>query len=143
MERQEFGGFGIVSGGPFEGIRDELFLGFTHGPMKARAARALSRSGFQHSLGQVLRKYDIRAAQHDRVFDGVLELPNVPGPLILEEAGARFRRYARDLTSAFAAAFRAEVTRQQRDILPALPERRQRHGKHVEPVVKILSESSL
>src|SRR5690348_10712558 len=80
---------------------------------------------------------------HHRPLYRVLQLAHVPRPRILLQDVHRRRRYPRDPLVHRLREFAHEVVHQQRNIVFALPNRRQIDTEYVEPVEQIRPEPSL
>src|SRR5436190_14901398 len=89
---------------------------------------------------QMLGANDALVAAEDRgALDDVLQLAHVPGPAMREQGldgSLRKHLYPSMLTHRFGEA----LTRDERDVVPAVPQRRQRDGEDVEAIEQILAE---
>src|SRR5207237_2045369 len=91
---------------------------------------------------QVLEPDLGRRAEHDRLLDRMLELADVPLPLVSEQRPVR-RGRERLRSAAEPGGGRAEeVLDQGRQVLGALAERREDDAHHVQPVVEVLTEGA-
>ena len=84
-----------------------------------------------------------RAGRERRgLLDHVLELADVAGPVVLEEARERLRGEDLPVARALVVALQ-EVGGEERHVLPALAERRDPDRHDGEPVVEVLAEAAL
>ncbi|OPZ59375.1 MAG: hypothetical protein BWY87_01038 [Deltaproteobacteria bacterium ADurb.Bin510] len=77
------------------------------------------------------------------MFDGMLQFTHITGPGVIHQGLLGFGREARDSALETLVEQRQEVLKQQRDVLAALPERRQGELDHLEPVIEILAKFAL
>src|SRR5260370_40508173 len=83
---------------------------------------------------------DVARSEDYAPLDEILELADVPRPLIRDECGHRFRRNVFDLLNHPAGINLDKMFHQRRNIFPALPQRWQRDRKHIQPVVEIAAK---
>src|SRR5256885_11649721 len=86
---------------------------------------------------------DVPAAEDERPFDHVLELPDVARPTVVLENRERLRADALHRFAELRGDFSDEVRGQQRDILPPLPQGRQLNRNDVQSVEEILSQDAV
>ena len=96
--------------------------------------------GGRREIGQGVQVQHVAAREHDRALDDVLELAHVARPLVSEQPPHRLGRDILDALARLAGVTPQERANQQRDVVDALAQRRQRHREDVEPVVEILAE---
>ncbi|ABA47527.1 hypothetical protein BURPS1710b_2767 [Burkholderia pseudomallei 1710b] len=106
-----------------------------------------------HAAGRRLRRDEIgrqildldrlRGRHHRQPVREILELPDVARKRQRRQIGERLVGHALRLDAEVARALLQEVTREQRDVLAALAQRRQPQPDHVEPVIQILAEQPL
>src|SRR6266498_1921828 len=99
-------------------------------------ARGLRRDLAADAIGEVGWHDDAGGVQGEGAGDDVLQLADVPGPLVGLEDLARL---ARDGGPLAAAVLRGEVLGEERHVLEPLAERRDPQGDDVQPVVEILA----
>jgi hypothetical protein len=106
-----------------------------HGPF---VDHALSPRGLRARHEEVLRlEVGVPARHRDRSPHRILQLADVAGPAVLLERGEAL------VTEEVGAALGVhldEVVRQKRDVIAALPQRRQVDGDHVDAVEEVLAE---
>ncbi len=81
--------------------------------------------------------------KNDGTFDDVLELPDVPRPIVVEQGLNRFGGKLETWAVVLVAVFLEKVLDQKRDVLFALAQRRNVHVDDVQPVVEILPEQTV
>src|SRR5690606_17914791 len=85
----------------------------------------------------------LAVAEEQAALDDVLELADVAGPGMPEEALHRAVGHPAHVLLELGAEVAEEVLDQERDVALALAQRRQAHLDHVEPVVEVLAEAAL
>ncbi len=91
----------------------------------------------------MLRADLVAVAERKRTLNDVLELANIPRPMIRQQRVEGVRNHLRRRLRAGPPRTEMlvnEMVHQQGDIFPSIPQRRDCQTDHVEPVVKILSE---
>ena len=86
---------------------------------------------------------DRTGAQDHGPFNDAFELPDVAGPRVFLKGLHRLLLDRRDLFAQFPGISRYEGLGQQRDVLLPLPQRGDRDGEDVEPIVKVLPKPAL
>src|SRR5688500_6040684 len=89
-----------------------------------------------------VRLEDRIPAQDHRALDGVLQLTNVPRPRVGREERECLRGDACDLLSDLRRRSRREAVCQHRNVLRAIPERRDHDRHDAQPIVEVLPERS-
>jgi hypothetical protein len=93
-------------------------------------------------LGQVASSRGVACDRHDRALDHVLELAHVPGPRILESASDALAGGTIEPRARSSRNRRRRSDRRAAGCRPRrCPQRRRRHGDHVEPIVQVLAEA--
>ena len=142
---QHLGGPGLVAAGGIERRHDQLLLRLVHGhPGRDGHGVGRARRGGGGAQRRQVRRFNHLAAGQDRgPLDHVAELADVAGPVVAFEQPHGGRRHG--LHSAVIARVELVDERldQERQVVLALAERRQREAEHVEPVVQVLAQPSL
>ncbi len=89
----------------------------------------------------VLRHDREAVTQDDGPFDAVLQLADVPRPRMLHHNLHRLRRDLQAFPLQLPAVHREKVLHQQRNVLAAVPQRRDDDRKYVQPVIQVLPEN--
>src|SRR5258706_5349594 len=144
LDAEALGGAGHV---PLVGTqRDE-----DEGPLEGLARlleRALAQAVVGRRLGvrwpergrEVLGADDVARAHDDEPLDHVAQLAHVAGPVVRQEVGERLDRDGLGPLAVLRREERDEVGDQQREVFPALPQRRHLDRDDVQAVVEILAE---
>src|SRR3979490_3454782 len=82
------------------------------------------------------------AAENDGPLHDVLQFTNVARPIVHLQTLESGWRHAVDMFPEFGREINREVSRQLRDILPTLAQRRNANGEHAESVVQVLAKMS-
>src|SRR5439155_11715396 len=123
-------------------LQDVLFLQLLEGERRRVDDQAPSVTGPKaHLLGQCVGADHAAFVEDERALHHVLQLAHVAWPVVLEQ----------DLHRLLAHVFHPplgrvplqEVIHEQRDVVPALAQRRELDRDHVEPVVEVGAEPSL
>src|SRR5262245_42987398 len=145
---------GAIPAHPIENFLDRHALGVTRGltcdvleadrRVEARphfGARPRTGYGTQTAaeVADDLEMHRPCAAQHDHALHGVLQLPDVAGPVIFEERALRLGRHL-DGAAVLRVELLEEVIEQHWDLFPALAERWDPDLDHVDPVVEVFAE---
>src|SRR5262249_50280344 len=110
---------------------DEIYLG-----TRLRKIEKLAQQ-----LGRQFPSRDrVALRQYNSAFDDVLQLPDVPGPAVLFQGLERIEGDARHLFAGLFGEFFQKMMGQQRGVVFALPERREREGDDVQSVEQVLAE---
>ena len=110
------------------------------GPRRERDGRQRLLALRDQGGREVSRLDEIAFGQDRRALHDVAELTNVPRPEILLEQVDRFLIHGADRLAVALVELRQEVLGQQRDVLPAIAQRRQLDGEHVQPVIQVLAQ---
>src|SRR5262252_1955992 len=89
---------------------------------------------------QVLRREERLVAEHQRLLDVVLELPDVARPRVLLDGRERRRAEALHRAAELVGVLREQRLGDDHHVVAALAQRREREVDHVEAVVQILAE---
>src|SRR5262245_36210648 len=108
--------------------------------MVLRNLNAGYRLVLQQRFGQILRNNEVRGPENDGAFDGIFQLADVAGPVILHEAFTCLNGDAFDGTAALLAESDRKIAGQERDVFGPISQWRRCYAEHVEPVIQILAE---
>ena len=90
-----------------------------------------------------MRVHDLAVADDDRALDGVLELADVPRPVICHEHVDGRRRDALDVLAVRERCLLEEMIREQQQVRFPLAERRKKNREHIEAVVQVFAEAAV
>src|SRR5438445_728234 len=130
----------LVLAGLLQCAQDRIALHLADGRHRAAAGRRRRRRAPQHVVGQVLDADEPRPAQHHRPLDDVAQLAHVARPVIALELLVRLAGEAADLAVVLPIELLDEALAQQRNVLAALPQRRQVDREDVEPIEEVLAQ---
>src|SRR5712691_4955112 len=140
---EEPGRLGPVAAGGLEGIDDEVLLEAVHRALERDARqRARHLRGLQ-GRGKMVAVDDTAVADQHRPLDAVLQLADVPGPVVAHEHVDGGRGDAADVLPVGGRVLLDEMVGEEKDVGPPLAQRRQEDAEHVEPVVQVLPEGAL
>jgi hypothetical protein len=83
---------------------------------------------------------DVLAAKDEGMFHGVLELPHIAGPGMLDKSFQDIRGYGLNGFLEFSVEPVSKVINQRRDVFTPLPQRRQPDLNHLQPLVEAFSQ---
>ena len=129
---------GVASGLARDVLQADRGVGAGAG-VQRRGAGPQRRPGAAAQVGDDLDVHGPRAAEHHDALDGVLELADVAGPLVVDERAQRLGRHL-DGAAVLHVELAQEVIDEHRDLLPTLAERRDADLDDVETVVEVLAE---
>ena len=94
-------------------------------------------AGSAHRRGEILH-VDLEAGRDGtRALDRVLQLPNVAGPEIVEQALQRARRVADDRPAETRRRLGQEITRERQELFRSLAQGRHVQIDHAQPVIQV------
>src|SRR2546422_7900626 len=146
---QELGGLGLHASGALESEPQVLLLDAIQGCVEVKTVLGKIRLDVAHdtgppeALGQGLDAEALGAPEHDGALDDVLELADIPRPLMLLEHAHRFGRYRPHFLPELGRKLLDEVSDQQGDVLASFPEGRQLDRDDVEAIEEILAQDVL
>src|SRR5204863_4555389 len=135
-----FGGLGNVASFNLLDVRLEVEARFRQ---RLGGRRYGLRGVAPDTGGQAVRQNRRRRLEGNRPLEHVLELPDVPGPVVAEEQVHRLTRHAGYFLVHLLVVLGEKMVRQQRYVLAAIPERRQRNRDDVDPVEEIFAEPAV
>jgi len=154
---KQFRRFWPASPGPLQGKPDHLPLHLFHGALQVRA-RKRNGDTDDHPRGAVrplVPRYppfpdrdqlflaDLPfSPQEDTSLDQVLELPDVPAPIVAHQGLHRIRGEPDLALPEFRAEARQGMLRQEGNVLPPFPQRRHVNPYDVQAVVEVFPEAS-
>src|SRR3989304_5990447 len=145
-EPEELGGTGLHPLGSIEGFRQDPRLDLVergvqvHPFLREVEVDPPGLALAADRLRQGVNAEDLPRSEHDGALHDVLQFPDVPRPVVLLQQRQRLRRHAAHLLAELLAVLLEEVRDQQWDVLPALAERREMDGDHVQPGEEVLPE---
>src|SRR5690606_7841086 len=89
-------------------------------------------------VGQIVDVEQAVDVEHQHAFDAVTKLPNVAGPVVAQERLTGRTTKASDFFLIPGSEFLDEVVEQQRNVLPAVTQWRERNRDRVQPIIKVL-----
>src|SRR5262249_5551507 len=142
MDVQDLSSFLDVSACSSKSLRYCFSLDFLEGQERGYLVGNLAGFTVAGMTWEVFaRDFDAGAEKHG-AFDHTLELPNIAGPVVFGEGGDRFMRDAGDLLFVLISIDFQEMAGQQRQVVQALPERRNLNLYGAYSKVEILSKQS-
>jgi hypothetical protein len=136
VDSQTPGGELLVAVGLMEGLDDALSLEIAQRSRHVGGPGALPQRG-----RQVLPLDHLAPAEHDQALDDVLDLSHVAGPGIVHQGIDDVRSEPLHATLHAPGILAQEVLGESRDVLAALPERRQVDRDDVQAVVEVAPEA--
>src|SRR5438445_7125788 len=147
VDAEHLRGLRAVPGCVAERLHDEVLLELRDGLLEEALLRrdvalafALVLVGLVVAEGELAARDDLATREHDRTLDDVLQLADVPRPVVFHEALERLLADRRGLRGGAVAVLREKVLDERGDVLLALAERRRRGVAHVEPVGEVVAE---
>ena len=148
-EPEELGGTGLHPLGSIEGFRQDPRLDLVergvqvHPFLREVEVDPPGLALAADRLRQGVNAEDLPRSEHDGALHDVLQFPDVPRPVVLLQQGERLGGDPPGLLAELLAVLLEEVRDQQRDVLPALPERGEVNGDHVQAVEEVLPERAV
>src|SRR5215469_2786495 len=136
----------LITAGIVEGLEYHMFLYFIHRTPDLELDRLLCiglRLGSLHRVGQVIHCNHAALSKNHRALHRVLEFTHIPGPVMAAEPRQRFFSNAADILVRSLLVYFEEMERQQGQVLPPFPQRRQLDWEHIQPVENVAAKTPL